>query len=436
MTLLDANIDLDSIRHRGTLSVVTDYNTFSYFVCKDIAVGYQYELIGEYAKHLGVDVELKVCNDYEQNVAMLRAGKVDIIATNLLADTINEGRIHFAIPYGKARVVLVQRTGPSFKSSALQLASDTVSFMANSFYESIAESINDTLTGRSMVLEPIVFYDAEQIIQMVAESEIKQCLCIENVARANRWYYPNIDVSLPLTDEYDMSWAVRNNADSLKRDVDKWLTSFMKTSRFKAIFRKYILDPREHHSDVQKTTADTYKADFEDIIKAQVTDERYNYLLLSSLVYQESHFNPMARSWVGAGGLMQLMPETAKRYGVTNVNDPEQNIRAGVKYLMWIDGRLVKYVPNSRERIKFALAAYNIGLGHIMDAIRLAEKQGMKTDVWDANVEVALLQKANAQFYSDEVVKHGYCRGTETINYVRNIMDRYANYRRAYRKKK
>ncbi|MCQ2229291.1 MAG: transglycosylase SLT domain-containing protein [Bacteroidales bacterium] len=435
-----ADIDLDSICSRKKLCVVTDYNSVNYFVCKDVAVGYQYDMAVEYAKHLGVELQIVVGNDYEHNVDLLNSGKVDIIATSLIADTVNEGRMAFAEPFGKSRVVLVQRVEADrdlvLQDSLSALCGDTVALLQNSFYETVIENINDTMKGPDIVIQQIEHYDVEQIIQLVSEEEVRQTLALENIARANKWYYPNLDVATGVTPEYDLSWGVRTNAVNLKADIDEWLKEFKTTQRFKQIYRKYVIDPREHHSNVQKTTADTYKDDYEEIIRQLATDSRYDWLLISSVVYQESHFNPEAKSWAGARGLMQLMPETAKRFGVDDISHPEQNIEAGIKYLMWLDKRLIKYVPDMNERVKFALAAYNIGLGHIMDAIRLAEKQGMKPDVWQANVEVALLQKANAQFYSDPVVKHGYCRGTETINYVKNVMDRYYNYKVAFGKKK
>ncbi len=428
------DVDLDSITRRGTLRVLTDFNSVNYFVVKDIAVGYQYDLTAEYAKHLGLDVELIVSNDYEKNIELIASGKADIIATSLIADTINEHRISFTEPYGNSRIVLVQRineNGELIESGSLDhLAEDTVSVLANSFYQTAIEQINDTSSFDDILIDPIEFYDVEQLIQLVAESEIKYTFALENIARANKWYYSNIDVRTPVSPDYDLSWGVRPNAVNLKSDIDNWLSEFKETQRFKQIFRKYVIDPREHRSAVQKTSADTYCSDFEDIIKQYSEEGRFDWMLISAIVYQESHFNPDAKSWAGACGLMQLMPETAARFGVDDISHPEQNIQAGIRFLNWLDQRLVSYVPDSNERTKFALAAYNIGLGHVMDAMRLAEKQGLKPDVWQSNVEVALLMKANAQFYSDPVVKHGYCRGSETINYVRNVVERYANYKR------
>lgn len=436
LLLNTADVDLDSIQRRNTLRIVTDYNTVNYFMCKDVAVGLQYELCNEYAKHIGAKLEITVSNNHEHNVDLLNSGKVDIIATTLIADSVNEKRIAFTQPYAQSKIVLVQRTDEKCvrADSLAALAGDTVSFLANSFYEDIINNINDTASFAAIEPDPIEHYDVEQIIQLVAEHEVSKAIALENIARVNKWYYPNLDVSVPLSANTNLAWGVRLNATALRADIDQWLSDFRKTQRFKRIYRKYIIDPREHHSTVQRTSAETYNNAFEAIIKRYTTDERYNYLLISSIIYQESHFNPDAVSWAGACGLMQLMPETALRFGVDDISQPEQNIKAGIKYIMWLDARLVKYVPNSQERIKFTLAAYNVGLGHIMDAIRLAEKHGMQTNKWDSNVEIALLQKGNAQYYSDPVVKHGYCRGTETINYVRNIIDRYNNYKRTIKR--
>ena len=432
LLLSTVDVDLDSIQRRHTLRIVTDYNTVNYFMCKDVPVGLQYELCSEYAKHICAELEITVSNDHEHNIDMLNSGKVDIIATTLIADTINENRIAFTLPYAQSKVVLVQRNDEHCvrADSLASLAGDTISFLAGSFYEDIISNINDTASFVAIELDPIEHYDVEQIIQLVAEHEVNKAIALENIARANKWYYPNLDVSVPLTANNDLTWGVRLNATALRTDIDQWLSEFRKTQRFKRIYRKYIIDPREHHSNVQRTSAETYSDVFEPIIKKYATDARYNYLLISSVIYQESHFNPDAKSWAGACGLMQLMPETARRFGVDDISHPEQNIEAGIKFIMWLDARLVKYVPDSQERVKFTLAAYNVGLGHIMDAIRLAEKHGLQPDKWSGNVEIALLQKGNAQYYSDPVVKHGYCRGTETINYVRNVIDRYNNYKR------
>jgi membrane-bound lytic murein transglycosylase F len=129
---------------------------------------------------------------------------------------------------------------------------------------------------------------------------------------------------------------------------------------------------------------------------------------------------------------MQLLPSTAKMYGTTDLYNPESNIRAGIQFLSYLDSYWREVISDSLERIKFVLASYNIGLGHIEDAKRLAEKYGADTFVWNDNVEYYLLQKSKPKYYNDEVVRNGYSRGRETVDYVKEILERYEHYKKFY----
>jgi membrane-bound lytic murein transglycosylase F len=168
---------------------------------------------------------------------------------------------------------------------------------------------------------------------------------------------------------------------------------------------------------------------WDEAIKTYSEEIGWDWRLVASLIYQESRFNPKARSWAGAYGLMQLMPSTAVRFGVSRNSPPEEQIRAGIEFLKWLDDRFREQIPDDQERIKFILASYNIGPGHIIDAMSLAEKFGKDSKLWDHNVDEYLLKKSNPVFYRDPVVKYGYCRGIETLDYVNQVLDRYEHYR-------
>lgn len=424
-------IDVDSIVKRGVLRVVTDYNSINYFVYKGIPVGYQYELLTEYCKSLGVKLDLVVSNDHDVNVDMLLDGKVDVIATSLIVDTILESSIKFTEPYGRSRQVLVQRTSESPDSVVNTIADmdgKQICVLANSFYSDYVSDLS-TLHGDSIEVDPISDYDVEQLIQLVSEGEIDYAVSLENIALVNNWFYHNLDITCQISDEYDLAWGIRPNASRLEQDINAWMKKFKKTTKMKMMYRKYNVDHRDAESySKSSVAADTYRGEFETIIKRECEGSQFHWLLVSSIVYQESRFNPTARSWAGAVGLMQLMPETAIRFGVDDATSPEQNIMAGVRFLKWIDQRFIKYVPSKEERLKFVLASYNVGLGHVMDAMRLAEKFGKDPQKWDGNVGLFLLNKSNPAYYTDDVVKHGYCRGSETYAYVRNVILRYKNY--------
>jgi membrane-bound lytic murein transglycosylase F len=151
--------------------------------------------------------------------------------------------------------------------------------------------------------------------------------------------------------------------------------------------------------------------------------------LISAIIYHESRFNEDAGSWLGAYGLMQLMPATAEAFGVENIEDPKQNVKGGVLLLNSLNNQFIKSIPDSTQRIKFVLAAYNIGLGHVNDAQRLAKKYGKNPLVWDGNVDIYLQNKMEEEFFKDEVVRFGYCRGEEATNFVRNVTNNYKQYK-------
>ena len=154
----------------------------------------------------------------------------------------------------------------------------------------------------------------------------------------------------------------------------------------------------------------------------------WDWRLVKALIYQESKFNVNGKSWAGAIGLMQLMPATAKGLGVKDVHDPEQNIKAGITYLKRMYENWNE-IPDSIQRIKFSMASFNAGYGHVQDAQNLTKKYNGKELVWDNGVDYYILNLSKSKYYNDPVVKHGYVRGSEPYNYIIEIFNRYQHYK-------
>jgi len=152
--------------------------------------------------------------------------------------------------------------------------------------------------------------------------------------------------------------------------------------------------------------------------------------LLAAQAYQESAFDPTAVSWMGAMGLMQLMPSTARRVGVSELDvfDPECNLRGAVRLIRSLDSHY-SFIANRDERINFILAAYNAGAGHVDDARRIAQKYGRNPNIWRGHVDEYVLRMSESKFYNDSLSHHGYFRGSETYNYVNDIRSRWQQYR-------
>lgn len=168
---------------------------------------------------------------------------------------------------------------------------------------------------------------------------------------------------------------------------------------------------------------------YDDMIRQFSTSINWDWRLLASLICQESHFDPTVVSHSGAYGLMQVMPYTGKNFGVDITSSPENNMMAGIRYINWLHSIFDPKIPDEKERINFILASYNAGPGHVMDAMKLAEKNGMNPQKWEGNVEIWLLKKSEPQYYNDTVVKNGYFNGTESVHFVSQILDRYKHYK-------
>ncbi|MCG8582025.1 MAG: transporter substrate-binding domain-containing protein [Bacteroidales bacterium] len=432
-----APIDLDDIVKRGKIKVVTDYNSTNYFVYKGRPLGYQLELLQALSNTLGLKLEIVVSNDVEKNFDSLLNGDVDLIATNL---TITRDRTHqvtFTEPHCVTHQVLVQQKPAEDDTYAneiirnqLELAGKTVYVQENSAYVTRLKSLANEI-GDSIHIVEIPDYEVEQLIALVANGEIPYTVCDDNLARINLNFYDNIDVETAISFPQKIAWAVRPTSSDLKDVVDNWLINFKKTNQYKRIYRKYFINKRSTHlvnSSFHSIKGGRVSA-YDAIIKEESEKHNFDWRLIAALIYQESRFLPEVESWAGAIGLMQLMPQTAESFGVEEITSPQDNIQGGLKFLIWLDKRFENIITDPDERLKFVLASYNVGPGHVEDAMRLAEKNNKNPHIWDDNVDYYLLNKSKPSFYNDPVVKYGYCRGEEPYHYVNDILERYTHYK-------
>jgi membrane-bound lytic murein transglycosylase F len=214
--------------------------------------------------------------------------------------------------------------------------------------------------------------------------------------------------------------------------INHWLRQLKRKPTFNVIYNRYYQDKRYYKQRIKSEYLSTVSgkiSPYDDYIKTGAQKLGWDWRLIASQIYQESQFDPKAKSWVGATGLMQLMPRIGKEFGAKNIYDPAQNIAAGIDYLQWLENYWDE-IPDSLERTKFILASYNAGQGHVQDARRLAIKYDKNPNKWDKNVAELMLKKSQEKYYTDEVVEFGYCRGEEPVNYVEEILERYDHYRR------
>jgi len=429
-------IDLEQIRERGRLVALTGYSYTSYFMYKGTPMGYEYELMELLARYLGVRLEIVLVRDMETVYDMLDRGEGDIVADNLIMTGEQNERIRFTRPYATTRQVLVQRSfaGQRIKPvrNLLDLQEKEIHVRRNSPYSRRLENLITETGMQLLVRESGGDVETEELIQMVARGEIDYTIADERAARHIKTWYPDIDIETPVGFNQYIAWAVRAGSPALLDAINQWLEEIQQKPQWHVLYHKYYGNSKVVRQMVncsRKSTCGSSVSPYDAIIIRESERTGWDWRLVTSLIYQESRFNPMALSWAGASGLMQLMPGTAAAFGVADTQNPLQSIRGGVAYLSWLDKYWKDKITDPDERIKFILASYNAGQEHVADARRLAAKYDKNPDSWE-DVSVFLLLKANPAYHRDPVVRFGYCRGEEPVRYVEEVLSRYQHYKR------
>jgi len=437
-----APIDLAEIKERGKLRAMTTYSATSYFLYRGEPKGYEYELLHRFAEHLDLDLEIIVSQDMDSMFNRLNEGRVDLVAHGLTITRERKNEVKFSDYLYTVKQVLVQRKPENWRSMTwsgiqsrlvtdpIELIGDTVSVRHNSSY---FERLNNLMgeIGGEIVIDTLPGHlSTDEIIKMVVDGDIKYTIADDNIANINASYYPILNVEIPISFSQRIAWAVRPESDSLLHSINDWIGGMKKNTDYYVIYNKYFKNTRNFRRRVKSELYSLTGAKispYDELIKKYADQIGWDWRLLASLVYQESRFKPHAESWASARGLMQIMPATAKELGVTNRADPEQSLRGGTKYLEQLSGNFSE-VPDSLDRIKFTMAAFNCGLGHVLDAQRLAEKRGYDPNIWDDNVAKMVLALSYPKNYRDPVVYYGYVRGIEPYTYVKQIFERYGHY--------
>lgn len=438
------NFDIEKIKERGSLVAVLENSSTGFFIYKGQPMGYEYDLLELFSKHLGVKLEIRTTSSIQEAFETLNKGEADIIAYSLTVTKERKKELAFTDSHYTTRQVLVQRKPDNWRKltrdeiehrlirNQVDLIGKQIHVRKRSAYIDRLYNLSDEIGGDIMILEEGDSLETEKLIKMVANGEINYTVADESVAMVNASYYPNIDVKTPISFPQQIAWAVRKNSDGFLTEINSWLSDIKKQPTHNVIFKKYF---RNSRASLRRAKSDysSFEGDkisiYDDKIKEASDSLGWDWLLLASQIFQESRFDPYAKSWAGAVGLMQLVPETGKRFGANNLYDPHQSIRAGVNFMKHLDRLWSKTIKDENERIKFVLASYNVGLGHVTDARDLAMKYGRDPLKWEDSVEYYLLMKSKPEFFRDPVVKSGYCRGEEPVNYVQDILTRFDQYK-------
>src|SRR5882724_5652762 len=449
--------DLADIKQRGALTVVAPYNSTTYFIYRGEPLGYEYELLQSFAKAQRLELKMVVVADSKSLFSILNSGEGDIAANRIVPTPDNETDVSFTRALYRTEPVLVQQDEPPAKAGKgtekalaagpadqlpeidiqarlitrpAQLSGKTVTLPEQSPYNRTLIELGDENSGEIHVVEMGAVQD-EELAQKVARGEVQFTVMQKNLADLKEAEFKNLKVRPIISKSHSVAWAVRKNSPELMKALNSWIEEKQNGALFDRLYQKYFVDRRNYLERVESgfLTSKTGKlCAYDDLLKQHASELSWDWRLLASQAFQESRFKPEAHSWAGAAGLLQLMPRTAREYGVKNSLDPADNVQGAVKFLKWLNNFWSERVSNDAERLKFVLASYNCGAGHVRDAQRLAEKYGGNPQVWD-DVSYWLLQESKQEYSTDPVVKFSFCRGLEPVNYVTHILDRFDRYK-------
>lgn len=428
--------DWPQIEEDSVLTVLAENSPASYFIYKGKNMGYEYELLHEMTKDHNITLKFIMVSDLDKMLHMLDSCQGDIIACNLTVTEERKRLVNFTEPHLQTREVLVQRNHPdSLITSIEALKGKSIHVWKNSsFYETIVQLNKEkNLNLRIIPTEGDII--SEELIRMVSEGEIDYTIADENVAKIDLRYYPNLDISLPISEEENIAFAVRKKSPILLNTLNYWLHDKRNRSTVGEVRRKYF--ERKALSDkanqeYSSLIKEGQLSPYDSIIKRESKNIGWDWRLISAIIYQESKFETWKRSWAGAFGLFQFMPGTAKMYGISENSSAEAQIKAGCKKLNKNYNQWAEEIEDSLQCLKFTLATFNSGRGHIDDARALCDVYEMDKNMWDDNVEVMMLNLSKPKYYRDKVVRNGYCRGKETWEYPKEVLHRYDEYKAAF----
>jgi membrane-bound lytic murein transglycosylase F len=434
---------LKRILEAKKLVAATEYNSTSYFLFRGEPMGYQYEILKSFADFLDVKLEINIFNGIDSSINCLNSRECDINALGLAVTKDYLNQVEFCIPLTHTRQMLVQCKPDGWRKMAtahqvnaylirnpLYLSGKTIHIQKNSVFKNRLQHLSDEIGGEINIIEHSGA-TVEELIGMVARREIEYTVSEEYIAMVNQKYYPDIDVSTPISFPQSIAWAVRKEAYGLLDTINYWLNGYKLKRESVLVFNKYFKNTGRRISARGGVLliAEGKISPFDEIIRQYSQKIKWDWRLLASLIYQESRFYSDTIASSGAFGLMQMMPNTATKYDIDSLSTPESQISAGVDYIALLDNQFAEKGVDTVERVKFVLAAYNAGIAHVFDAQRLAAKYKKNPLVWEDNVDFYLLNKSRPQFYNDTVVKYGYCRGDEAYNFVIDVMDRFEHYK-------
>ena len=411
---------LERVKEDGVLRVITRNSPATYFQDRNGETGFEYELVQRFADDLGVKLQIETADNLDDLFNQLGQPNGPVLAAaGLVSSEQRKQQVRFSHPYLEVTPQIIYRNGKPRPTDAGDLVGKRILVLKGSSHaEQLAELKKQYPALQYEESDQVEVVD---LLRMVDEGQIDLTLVDSNEVAMNQVYFPNVRVAFDLGDGRDQRWAVAAGEDnSLLNEINEFIDKVHKNGTLQRLKDRYY-----GHVDVLGYVgAYTFAQHlqqrlprYENHFKTSAKKEQVDWRLLAAIGYQESMWQAEVTSKTGVRGLMMLTQRTAQAMGVSNRLDPRQSIEGGAKYFMHVKKELDDDIEEP-DRTWFALAAYNVGSGHLDDARKLAKREGLNPNKW-LDVKKMLPRLSQKQWYSK--TRYGYARGGEPVHFVANI---------------
>lgn len=409
----------DLIKKRGTLLYGTRTSLLSYFKTNETIIGYEYQLLKRFTDEHGLELVAEVYNNNGDLFRDLKAGKIDVAGGHLTVTKERLSRYQFSEPFSQTAIDLITHFEHKNKTSIKQFESTKGLLIEDSSYE---ELLNDLPNFEPENLDTTANHSLFELIRKINSKEIDYTFGDSEIINIYQHFIPGIYQVIQLSPATDTAFMLRaERTENLKAKLNQFILKAKESDLLNILKQEIVLhlpeiDPANTVTFFDKLQTSWPKV--KDLIFKVANEKDFDPALLAAISYQESHWEADAISISGVKGLMMLTASTAEEMDVKDRTDPQQSLEGGIKYLRYMQRKMPNRITKA-NRILFALAAYNIGYGHLEDARILTQKAGGNPDEW-LDVEPYLAQLNNPNI--EHQLKYGNADGTTAVIYVNNIM--------------
>ncbi len=412
---------LHRIKKSGTIRLITDLDLNVFNIYHDWPRDFEHELALEFSSFIGARLEMVTLKNSNILTDFYKK-RGEFISSSLTLANQDKISVARSEPFLNVQQRLIHHKLILPLKSIKELAGRAIHIRKDSPYHLRLKAIKSLGIDIKIITYDVI--STEELIRRVALRQIKYTVANNNIAMLNRRYYPDIHIGLPIKEKEQLRWLIRGRDFELLEKMNAFIEMIKSDGTHRRIFQNYYgniddfdyFDLKLFHKRI-KTRLPEYK----DMIVSESKKYQFDWRMIASVVYQESHFDPLAESHTGVKGIMQVTHETAVEMGIQDRMDPLQSVKAGIKYLDKLYKRFDD-IKDRHQRFIFALASYNIGYGHIRDAQKITKELGMNKNRW-SSLKQTLPLLTRKKYYKK--TRYGYARGKEPVRYVDKILTYY-----------